>query len=72
MLLDAAGTELGETPDGFNQTILKLFQNGLPEEAGPDLKRYMQYYLKKCASLHPRDMISRLENINKYLRYIPP
>ena len=71
MLQDAAGNELGNTPDGFDQTILKFFRNWLPEESGPDLKRYMQYYLKKCASLHPRDMISRLENMNKYLRYIP-
>ena len=70
-LLDAEEKKLGKTPDGFDQTVLKFFRNWLPEQTGPNQKRYMQYYLKKCSSLHPRDMISRLENMNKFLRYIP-
>ena len=64
--------ELGEkSEEAFDQAILRFFRNWLHEESGDELKRYMQFYLRKHPKLLPRDLISRLEALNKYIMYIP-
>ena len=40
--------ELGEkSEEAFDQAILRFFRNWLHEESGDELKRYMQFYLRK-------------------------
>ena len=56
--------------DAFEQAILQFFRNWLHKEAGDELKRYLQFYLCKHPKLLPRDFISRLEALNKYMMYI--
>ena len=60
-------TTIGEDSDDvFNQAILRFFRNWMTEETGEELRRYLRFYLRKPPSLHPRDVISRMEALNRY------
>lgn len=64
-------TELGETELGFDQAQLRFFKHFLPDPLGDNQRRYMQYRLRKPYNLEPKDLIGRLETLNKYLAMFP-
>ena len=49
----------------FRQMTLRFFCHFISKEAGEDQRRYLQHKVRKPYVLQPRDLIARLEQLNR-------
>ena len=60
------------TIDNFNKVLMEMTKHAFPAYAFREQKRYLRRHLVKPRSMKLRSFISRLQELNAYLKDFPP